>query len=61
MTDHLTTKEIKQCRSEGLCVVCGRDPEGRIYSEAGAREWKISGCCEICFDEMFKPEDEVDA
>ena len=27
--------------------------KGAIYSEAGAREYKISAVCETCFDAMF--------
>lgn len=39
---------------EGKCVVCEEDAKPRIQTEAGRREYKISGCCEVCFDEMFE-------
>lgn len=34
---------------------------GRIYSDAGVREAKISGFCETCFDAVTMPPDEDDA
>ncbi len=43
---------------EGRCMLCGLPVNGRIYSEAGAREYRISGSCEICFDELFKEQEE---
>jgi hypothetical protein len=33
---------------------------GHIYSEAGVREFRISGCCEACFDDMFAPDEKED-
>lgn len=33
---------------------------GRIYSDAGLREAKISGFCETCFDKITKPIEEDD-
>lgn len=51
----------------GICVSCkkpihdgrARDP-GAIYSEAGKREYQISGVCETCFDTMFAEEEDDD-
>lgn len=48
--------------SKGTCVHCKQvviNPDGtpsknRFYSEAGIREYTISGVCEICFDGLFK-------
>lgn len=34
--------------------------KGRIYSEAGVREAKISGLCETCFDAITAPIEEDD-
>ena len=31
--------------------------KGEIYSDAGEREYKISGVCETCFDAVFFEED----
>lgn len=49
------TKE--QAIAKGICVICLKEAAPRIYSEAGQREYKISACCEACFDEMFREED----
>lgn len=40
---------------QGICVECKQPP--RFHSEAGKREYKISGICEPCFDEMFGEEE----
>lgn len=43
-----------KAQEEGRCWVC-EDPAGpKIHSEAGSREYQISGTCEECFDAMFK-------
>lgn len=50
---------------DNRCVECGEvitftytpsKKPGNIYSEAGKREYRISGCCEFCFDNMFGEE-----
>jgi len=50
----------KAAQEAGVCVICGEPAAPRIYSEAGRREYAISGCCELCFDEMFKEPGEDD-
>ena len=45
-------------QKEGRCVQCGLDGLNNCYSDAGRREFKISGLCEKCFDEIFD-EDEI--
>ena len=37
-------------REAGRCIECGEDALDNCYSEAGRREVKISGLCELCFD-----------
>jgi len=37
----------------GVCVMCNLPPAN--FSEEGEREYKISGTCERCFDDLFKP------
>lgn len=52
-----TTREDAQAK--GLCVQCKRPALPRCYSDAGRREYGISGMCEPCWDEMFaEPEGE---
>lgn len=36
---------------DGLCISCHKPALPRCYSEAGRREYSISGLCEKCFDE----------
>ncbi len=37
-----------------LCIQCHKpQPDQSSWSEAGRREWKISGMCEPCFDRVF--------
>ena len=44
---------LTEAHAKGLCLEC-KEPAGpKCYSEAGRREWGISGVCEKCFDEMF--------
>ena len=54
--------EMKMSRSEalnkGLCLICGEPALPKCYSDAGRREYAISGSCERCFDAMFADEDE---
>jgi len=38
--------------SKGICINCKQIPV--TYSEAGRREYFISGLCEPCFDEITK-------
>jgi len=38
----------------GVCVQCKKLAKDRCYSPAGLREYRISGLCELCFDEITK-------
>lgn len=44
----------KEAHEKKICIYCGQPIEERIYSQAGEREYQISGMCEICFYEMFQ-------
>jgi hypothetical protein len=48
----------EKAKEQGLCVICGKPALDNCYSEAGVREYQISGTCEKCFDEMFQEEDD---
>lgn len=37
----------------GLCIDCKEPALAKCYSEAGRKEYHISGMCEKCFDGMF--------
>lgn len=38
---------------KGICIQCKQPAIPKCYSEAGRREYRISGLCEECFDENF--------
>lgn len=47
------------CEDADLPTKEEEQTKGMIYSPAGYREFKISGICEACFDELTKePEEE---
>jgi hypothetical protein len=54
--DRMQLAKQGQTRS-GLCIACHEPALPKCYSEAGRREYAISGMCEKCFDGMFS-EDE---
>jgi hypothetical protein len=35
---------------QGICVMCKEQAIPKCYSEAGRKEYRISGLCEPCFD-----------
>lgn len=58
----------EDAHSKGICIKCQKpvlvmsadgtskyNPE-LFYSQAGKKEWNISGMCEKCFDSMFSEE-----
>lgn len=44
----------QQAIAANCCIKCGNPVEGRIHTAAGQKEYKISGMCEICFDDIWK-------
>jgi hypothetical protein len=38
----------------GLCIKCKEPALEKCYSAMGRREYRISGLCEQCFDEITK-------
>lgn len=47
-------KDSQENRDKDFCISCKEPAIANCYSEAGLREFKISGLCEKCFDKMFK-------
>jgi hypothetical protein len=43
----------KEAREQGVCIQCKEKALPKCYSEAGRKEYTISGLCEVCFDNMF--------
>lgn len=46
--------ERDKAQETGLCVECGRPALEHCKTDAGRREFRISGLCEECFDEITK-------
>ena len=41
---------IDEAHSKFICINCKKPFEGRCFSQAGFKEYKLSALCEICFD-----------
>ncbi len=41
---------VAEAIEEGICIDCKEPAIPKCYSEAGLREYHISGLCETCFD-----------
>ena len=42
--------------AKGICLECKEPALPKCYSDAGRKEYRISGFCEKCFDGMFADE-----
>ena len=52
MAKDLYGQTVEETTTTGLCIQCKKPALERCYSEPGRREYKISGLCEVCFDEI---------
>jgi hypothetical protein len=52
--------DAKDSLKNGLCIQCKMPALENCYSNEGIKEYKMSGLCEKCFDEMFEDMDEED-
>jgi len=52
IVQHLFCKTIKEAHVLGTCIHCDKPALQNCYSEAGRREYRISGLCEKCFDKL---------
>lgn len=48
-------ERAKRAKRAGVCLQCDRPALERCYSDAGRREYRISGYCEPCYDRLFDP------
>ena len=46
--------EAKNMRLKGLCINCKEPALANCYSNAGRKEYTISGLCEKCFDSIME-------
>ena len=40
-----------EAHAKGICIVCKKPPT--FYSDAGRREYQITGYCEPCWDKLM--------
>ncbi len=56
--DELSKSIYKMTKAEahekGICIQCNEPALPNCYSEAGRKEYQISGLCEKCFDEIME-------
>ena len=52
----LLSKE--EAHKTGVCVQCRQPALPKCYSDAGRREYNISGMCEQCFDSLFEEKED---
>lgn len=57
--DETYTNRCINCKEKVVWVEADHGvAPGHIYSAAGRDEYGISRCCEYCFDELFKEDEE---
>ncbi len=54
MSKDLYDMTAREAIEKGICVDCKEPALAKCYSDAGRREYPISGLCETCFDRIFK-------
>jgi len=47
-----------EAHASGICLQCQEPAIPKCYSNAGREEYRISGLCELCWNEMFGEDDE---
>jgi hypothetical protein len=48
---------LKEAWGKGVCASCLKPALENCYSDAGQKEYYISGLCERCFDQTTKEEE----
>jgi len=44
---------VREAHADEICIQCREPALSKCYSDAGIREYTISGLCEQCFDGIF--------
>ena len=53
MAKNLYGKTKDEAVTSGLCIDCNEPALENCYSDAGRKEFRISGLCEKCYDKIF--------
>lgn len=48
----------QEAHAKDICIKCKEPWEPKTHSEAGKKEYLISGLCEECFDEITRTDEE---
>ena len=57
ISKELYSMTLAEAHAKGLCIQCKKQPT--YSSEAGRREYAISGLCEPCFDSITGTEEQI--
>lgn len=57
MSKSLFGISYSEALEQGICVNCKEEALPKCYSDAGVREYQMSGLCEECYDTISKEED----
>jgi hypothetical protein len=53
MADEIAGEDSIELRNKALCIDCKEPAIPKCHTEAGIKEYAISGLCEECFDKIF--------
>lgn len=45
---------MKEAHDRGICIRCKNPAADKMITEAGQREYKKSGLCELCFADIMR-------
>jgi hypothetical protein len=54
LSKELFGEHLSNAKSLGICIKCRQKALPRCTTDAGRREYEISGLCEVCFDGLFR-------
>jgi len=52
LANDLYSMTVAEAVASNICIQCGKPAMENCYSDAGRKEYYISGLCERCFDEI---------
>ncbi len=55
LANNLFNMTVKEAINKNICIDCKQPiTDKSFYSQAGIKEYQISGLCEYCFDKIIK-------